>query len=100
VADTIESAFTTDLAFQSTNFYAGVGPAVVERLSALDEIAVVSSIKNGEVRIDGDVAGATGIDPATAGAIYDPDATIDLSAMGDEDARPGGRDEGSPLADR
>jgi putative ABC transport system permease protein len=82
VGETIDAAFPTDLAFSSTNLYAGVGPGFVADLDALDETATVSAVKGGEVRIDGDVLGAAGVDPATIGAVYDPDATIDLSDMG------------------
>jgi putative ABC transport system permease protein len=82
VTETIESAFPTDLAFQSTNFYAGVSPALVDRLEDVDAIGTVSAIKAGEARIDGDVTPVIGIDPATAGAVYDPGASISLAAMG------------------
>lgn len=83
VTDTLEAAFPTDLAFQSTNFNTGVSPAAVAALDELEETATVSAISAGQIRIDGQVLGVAAIEPATVEEVYSPDASIPLSTFSD-----------------
>lgn len=83
ITDTLETAFPTDLAVQSDNFNAGVSSDVGEILAGLDELGTVSAIQGGVARIDGDQLTVAAIDPATAGEVYSPGASIDLAELGD-----------------
>ena len=81
VSDTLEGAFPADLAFQSTNFTAGVTPELETGLEALDEFDVVSAVRTGFIRIDGQELNVAGLD-ADVETVYDMAPSVPVSALG------------------
>ncbi len=82
VSDTLEGAFPADLAFQSTNFTSGVSPELEAELEALDEFDIVSAVRAGYIRIDGEELNVAGVD-GDVEAVYDMTPSIDVADLGD-----------------
>jgi putative ABC transport system permease protein len=82
VSDTLEGAFPADLAFQSTNFTAGVSPELESDLEALEEFDVVSAVRAGYIRIDGEELNVAAVD-GDVEAVYDMSPSIDVATLGD-----------------
>jgi putative ABC transport system permease protein len=83
VSDTLEGAFPADLAFQSTNFTVGVSPTFESDLEALDEFDVVSAVRAGFIRIDGEELNVAAVDDDVE-AVYDMAPSIDISSLGSD----------------
>lgn len=82
VSDTLQGAFPADLAFQSTNFSVGVSPELEADLEQLDEFAVVSAVRAGYIRIDGEEFNVAAVDGEIE-ALYDMGPSIDVAGLGD-----------------
>jgi putative ABC transport system permease protein len=82
VNDSMERAFPADLALQSGNFLVGVSPEAVERVKALPEIETVSVLRQGEVRLNGEVTGLAAVDPSTIEQVYSPEASVPIEELG------------------
>jgi putative ABC transport system permease protein len=80
VSDTLEGAFPADLAFQSTNFTVGVTPELETNLEALDEFDVVSAVRTGFIRIDGEELNVAAVD-RDVDAVYDMEPSIEVSSL-------------------
>ncbi len=80
VSDTLEGAFPADLAFQSTNFTVGVTPELETNLEALDEFDVVSAVRTGFIRIDGEELNVAAVDRDVE-AVYDMAPSIEVSSL-------------------
>jgi putative ABC transport system permease protein len=81
VSDTLDGAFPADLAFASTNFTVGVSPELESNLEALDEFDVVSAVRTGSIRIDGEELNVAAVD-GDVEAVYDMAPSIDVAALG------------------
>ena len=81
VSETLEGAFPADLAFQSTNFTVGVSPDLESDLEALGEFDVVSAIRTGFIRIDGQELNVAGVD-GDVEAVYDMAPSVEVSSLG------------------
>lgn len=81
VSETLEGAFPADLAFQSTNFTVGVSPDLESDLEALGEFDVVSAIRTGFIRIDGQELNVAAVD-GDVEAVYDMAPSVDVSSLG------------------
>jgi putative ABC transport system permease protein len=81
VSDTLEGAFPADLAFQSTNFTVGVSPELESDLEALGEFEVVSAVRTGFIRIDGEELNVAAVDRDVE-AVYDMAPSIDVASLG------------------
>ena len=84
ITDTLEGSFPADLAFASTNFTVGVSPVAVDELRQMEEFAVVSPISTGYFEIDDVELNVAGVDPETVERVYQLDASVPLSALGDD----------------
>lgn len=83
VGESLESSFPADLSFTSTNFSVGVSPQAIEELEHVDDFAVVSTVSAGVFEIDGQELNVAGIQPDTVSSVYDAEASIELSEIGD-----------------
>jgi len=85
ITDTLEGSFPADLAFASTNFTVGVSPVAVEELRAQEEYEVVSTVSTGYFQIDGAELNVAGVEPEAVDRVYNLDASIELSDLGQAD---------------
>lgn len=85
INDTLEGSFPADLAFASTNFNTGLSPVAVDELRDQDEYEVVSAVSSGSFEIEGAELNVAGVDIETVGSVYDLGASVELSALGDDD---------------
>lgn len=79
IEESILNDFPADLSASSTNFEVGLSPAFAEEVGELDEVALVSPLQFGIVRVE-ETSGTSdtqlaGIDPATIEEVYALDSS-------------------------
>ena len=82
VAEALEGAFPADLALVSTSFYTGVPDAAIEAWQQVDELAVVSVVRGGQVQVEGEGSALLAVDPATIDRVYSLGASIETDEIG------------------
>ena len=75
VAQQIKQQFRADLVIFDETGFTGFPPVVGDRIAQLPAAGVVSPVRIGPVLINGDSQVISGVDPAHAGEIFDPDFT-------------------------
>lgn len=81
VAEALEGSFPADLALVSTSFYTGVPDAAVEAWEQADELAVISAVRGGPVRVEGEELALVAVDPDTIERVYSLGASIELASL-------------------
>ena len=71
VEQSILSDFPADFTAASSNFAFGMPPSFTEEMGELDEIATVSAVQGGPVRVDGADDFVFGVEPTTVEAVFD-----------------------------
>ncbi len=71
IEQSILTDFPADFTAASSNFAFGMPPSFTEEMGELDEIATVSAVQGGPIRIDGTDQFVVGVEPGTIEAVFE-----------------------------